>query len=62
MHPRCLVSCGEVEDCVGKQKFMLSTELQEVEAVAVTVSRAILTNDVFPHLVVCADAGIEVSK
>ena len=62
MHPRCPITCREAKDGVGNRKFMLSTKLQEEEAITVTLSDAILPNYVLPCFVVRAHTGIKVTK
>ena len=61
VHPRCLVTGGKAEQCVGDDKVLGTTHLKEQKAVAIEVASCQLPVP-FPGLKICPHSGIKIPE
>ena len=62
VHLGCLVTGGKAEQCVGDDKVMGSTHLEEQKSVAIALASALSNNVPFPGLGICPHSGIKIPE
>lgn len=62
MHLRPLVAVGQTEDCVGDEKTMSGTGLQQKETVVATLAHAVFSDYFLPHHIISADTSVKVTE
>ena len=62
MHPCSFLVVGESEDCIGNEKFVGSTSLEEKQTIVITRPHALSAKDAGPGIMIQANSGVEVAK